>query len=223
MSQFCLRVHSRISRFFLLSVSFFLFSFSLLSFSFGGVQIHYGRPAGYDMVRGAEIGNKNVELTHIEEAFTSEHWMVRQRANNSHGRAGKRMGMQLMGLVTRAQSHGLTGPRCPSAAASFFLCSSLSAGAHLPRQEREDASQLPGEARTKGKVNAIPTQANHNETRRRESEQRQRTAAVGQTLSAQHLPRARSHHRSQFVSISLFYRTIFKQLLGLFFKDLTSI
>lgn len=47
------------------------------SFSFGGVQIHYGRPAGYDMVRGAEIGNKNVELTHIEEAFTSEHWMVR--------------------------------------------------------------------------------------------------------------------------------------------------
>lgn len=52
--------------------------FPLLSFSFGGVQIHYGRPAGYDMVRGAEIGNKNVELTHIEEAFTSEHWMVRQ-------------------------------------------------------------------------------------------------------------------------------------------------
>jgi hypothetical protein len=45
--------------------------------SFGSVQIHYGRPAGYDMVRGCEIGNKQVELTHIEEAFTSEHWMVR--------------------------------------------------------------------------------------------------------------------------------------------------
>lgn len=44
---------------------------------FGGVQVHYGRPAGYDMVRGCEIGNKNVQLTHMEEAFTSEHWMVR--------------------------------------------------------------------------------------------------------------------------------------------------
>lgn len=44
---------------------------------FGQVQIHYGRPAGFDMVRGSEIGNKHVELTHIEEAFTSEHWMVR--------------------------------------------------------------------------------------------------------------------------------------------------
>ena len=74
--------------------------FPLLSFSFGGVQIHYGRPAGYDMVRGAEIGNKNVELTHIEEAFTSEHWMVRQQrtgGRNTQGRTGKRMGMRLMG------------------------------------------------------------------------------------------------------------------------------
>ena len=37
----------------------------------------YGRPAGYDRVRNAEIGNKDVRLRHVEEAFTSENWIVR--------------------------------------------------------------------------------------------------------------------------------------------------
>jgi len=37
----------------------------------------YGRSGGYDLVRGSEIGVKVHELTHLEEAFTSEHWMVR--------------------------------------------------------------------------------------------------------------------------------------------------
>jgi dolichyl-diphosphooligosaccharide--protein glycosyltransferase len=33
--------------------------------------------AGYDRVRGAEIGDKNVKLKYLEEAYTTEHWLVR--------------------------------------------------------------------------------------------------------------------------------------------------
>ena len=36
-----------------------------------------GRPPGYDLVRNAEIGNKDFELDVLEEAYTSEHWIVR--------------------------------------------------------------------------------------------------------------------------------------------------
>jgi len=51
--------------------------YKMCYYRFGQLQLHYGRPAGYDLVRGCEIGHKNVQLTHLEEAFTSEHWMVR--------------------------------------------------------------------------------------------------------------------------------------------------
>ncbi|KAK6181842.1 hypothetical protein SNE40_009623 [Patella caerulea] len=34
-------------------------------------------PTGFDRTRGVEIGNKNFELTHMEEAYTTEHWLVR--------------------------------------------------------------------------------------------------------------------------------------------------
>ena len=36
-----------------------------------------GKPTGYDLVRNAEIGNKDFELDVLEEAYTSEHWLVR--------------------------------------------------------------------------------------------------------------------------------------------------
>ena len=35
------------------------------------------RPPGWDRVRNAEIGNKNFELDVLEEAYTTEHWIVR--------------------------------------------------------------------------------------------------------------------------------------------------
>lgn len=34
-------------------------------------------PAGYDRTRNAVIGNKDFELTYLEEAYTTEHWLVR--------------------------------------------------------------------------------------------------------------------------------------------------
>lgn len=36
-----------------------------------------GKPPGFDRVRGAEIGNKDFELDVLEEAYTTEHWLVR--------------------------------------------------------------------------------------------------------------------------------------------------
>ena len=36
-----------------------------------------GKPPGYDRVRHAEIGNKDFELNVVEEAYTTEHWVVR--------------------------------------------------------------------------------------------------------------------------------------------------
>lgn len=37
----------------------------------------YRSPAGFDRTRQSEIGNKNIRLEHLEEAYTSEHWLVR--------------------------------------------------------------------------------------------------------------------------------------------------
>jgi len=36
-----------------------------------------GKATGYDRVRNAEIGNKDFELDVLEEAYTTEHWLVR--------------------------------------------------------------------------------------------------------------------------------------------------
>ena len=40
-------------------------------------QLDYRNPAGFDRTRNMEIGNKNIRLEHLEEAYTTEHWLVR--------------------------------------------------------------------------------------------------------------------------------------------------
>merc|ERR1719445_1074503 len=51
--------------------------YKLCYYRFGQVYTEGGRPPGYDRVRNAEIGNKDFELDILEEAYTSEHWIVR--------------------------------------------------------------------------------------------------------------------------------------------------
>lgn len=51
--------------------------YKLSYFRFGEVQVDYRTPPGFDRTRNVEIGNKNFKLEHVEEAFTSEHWIVR--------------------------------------------------------------------------------------------------------------------------------------------------
>lgn len=51
--------------------------YKLCYYRFGQVYTERGQPSGYDRVRGAEIGNKDFELKYLDEAYTSEHWIVR--------------------------------------------------------------------------------------------------------------------------------------------------
>ncbi|KRX94132.1 Dolichyl-diphosphooligosaccharide--protein glycosyltransferase subunit STT3B, partial [Trichinella pseudospiralis] len=41
------------------------------------IRLDYRVPAGFDRARNTVIGNKKFNLEHLEEAFTSEHWLVR--------------------------------------------------------------------------------------------------------------------------------------------------
>jgi len=46
-------------------------------YRFDELKIDYSRPAGFDRARNVEIGHKGFELDVLDEAFTSEHWIVR--------------------------------------------------------------------------------------------------------------------------------------------------
>lgn len=51
--------------------------YKLSYYRFGELKLDYRGPAGYDRTRNAIIGNKDFELTYLEEAYTTEHWLVR--------------------------------------------------------------------------------------------------------------------------------------------------
>uniref|UniRef100_A0A672NLA0 Dolichyl-diphosphooligosaccharide--protein glycosyltransferase subunit STT3A n=1 Tax=Sinocyclocheilus grahami TaxID=75366 RepID=A0A672NLA0_SINGR len=51
--------------------------YKMCYYRFGQVYTEGARPPGYDRVRNAEIGNKDFELDVLEEAYTTEHWLVR--------------------------------------------------------------------------------------------------------------------------------------------------
>lgn len=51
--------------------------YKLSYYKFGQLYTEGEKPPGYDRVRHAEIGNKNFELSKFEEAYSTEHWMVR--------------------------------------------------------------------------------------------------------------------------------------------------
>merc|ERR1712045_965160 len=51
--------------------------YKLSYYRFGELKMDYRSPAGFDRTRNAAIGHKDFDLTYLEEAFTSEHWLVR--------------------------------------------------------------------------------------------------------------------------------------------------
>ncbi|XP_020688270.1 dolichyl-diphosphooligosaccharide--protein glycosyltransferase subunit STT3B [Dendrobium catenatum] len=51
--------------------------YKLCYYRFGEVTTEYGKPPGYDRARGVEIGNKDVKLEYLEEAFTTSNWIIR--------------------------------------------------------------------------------------------------------------------------------------------------
>eukprot|EP00501_MAST-03F_sp_TOSAG23-6_P000892 GSMAST32.ASY1.ANO1.928.1 assembled CDS len=46
-------------------------------YRFSELITDYSKPNGFDLVRNMEVGDKHIQLEHIEEAFTSQNWMVR--------------------------------------------------------------------------------------------------------------------------------------------------
>ncbi|XP_055333682.1 dolichyl-diphosphooligosaccharide--protein glycosyltransferase subunit STT3B-like [Paramacrobiotus metropolitanus] len=68
--------------------------YKLSYYRFGEIQLGHRQPFGYDRARGVEIGNKDIKLEHLEEAFTSEHWLVRiykVKKEKNHQAVGKRV------------------------------------------------------------------------------------------------------------------------------------
>lgn len=51
--------------------------YKMCFYRFGEMMTEYQQPPGFDRVRHVEIGNKDFELKHIEEAYTTEHYLVR--------------------------------------------------------------------------------------------------------------------------------------------------
>merc|ERR1719354_699399 len=51
--------------------------YKLSYYRFGELKMDYRSPAGFDRTRNAVIGHKNFDLTCLEEAYTTERWLVR--------------------------------------------------------------------------------------------------------------------------------------------------
>merc|ERR1719369_2409696 len=51
--------------------------YKMCYYRFGELKMDYRSPAGFDRTRNAVIGHKDFDLTYLEEAYTSEHWLVR--------------------------------------------------------------------------------------------------------------------------------------------------
>uniref|UniRef100_T1J0C4 dolichyl-diphosphooligosaccharide--protein glycotransferase n=1 Tax=Strigamia maritima TaxID=126957 RepID=T1J0C4_STRMM len=51
--------------------------YKLSYYRFGELKLDFRAPAGFDRTRNAVIGNKEFDLVHLEEAYTTEHWLVR--------------------------------------------------------------------------------------------------------------------------------------------------
>uniref|UniRef100_A0A1B6LG56 dolichyl-diphosphooligosaccharide--protein glycotransferase n=2 Tax=Graphocephala atropunctata TaxID=36148 RepID=A0A1B6LG56_9HEMI len=51
--------------------------YKLSYYRFGDLKLDYRSPSGYDRTRNVIIGNKNFDLTYLDEAYTTEHWLVR--------------------------------------------------------------------------------------------------------------------------------------------------
>jgi len=51
--------------------------YKLCYYRFGYAYTEQNKPSGWDRVRNVEIGNKFFDLTYLEEAYTTAHWLVR--------------------------------------------------------------------------------------------------------------------------------------------------
>lgn len=64
--------------------------YKLSYYNFGEVRTHH-QFSGFDRVRNVEIGHKNIKLKHVEEAYTTEHWIVRIYKVKKPGNKSKKL------------------------------------------------------------------------------------------------------------------------------------
>ncbi|XP_028967977.1 dolichyl-diphosphooligosaccharide--protein glycosyltransferase subunit STT3B [Galendromus occidentalis] len=88
--------------------------YKLSYFRFGEMQLDRRSPAGYDRTRNAEIGNKDIRLEHLDEAYTTEHWLVRiyrvkKEANRPRVPYAQRVSKQKNVYVSKKTSWKKTG------------------------------------------------------------------------------------------------------------------
>ena len=57
----------------MLNCMMYKFSF----YRFDEVKTHKNQPEGFDLVRGAVMGRKNIKMRHFKEAYTTDNWIVR--------------------------------------------------------------------------------------------------------------------------------------------------
>lgn len=51
--------------------------YKMCYYRFGEVTVDHRQPPGFDRTRESVIGNRDVKLEYIEEAFTTTNWLVR--------------------------------------------------------------------------------------------------------------------------------------------------
>ncbi|KAH9416653.1 Dolichyl-diphosphooligosaccharide--protein glycosyltransferase subunit stt3b [Dermatophagoides pteronyssinus] len=87
--------------------------YKLSYFRFGELQTDFRSPHGYDRTRQTEIGNKNIKLEHLEEAYTTEHWLVRiyrvKKPSNRQKLPYSQRKVKQTGFVTKKNSRRKKG------------------------------------------------------------------------------------------------------------------
>lgn len=51
--------------------------YKMCYYNFGGISTRQGQPPGFDLARGQVIGNSDISFEHLEEAYTTQRWIVR--------------------------------------------------------------------------------------------------------------------------------------------------
>lgn len=69
----------------------------------------YRSPPGFDRTRNVEIGHKNFKLEHVEEAYTTEHWLVRiyRVLKDSNVQKKTKLNKRLRKTTTKKVQHNL--------------------------------------------------------------------------------------------------------------------
>ena len=78
--------------------------YRLSYYDFGKIRTMRDKPMGFDLVRQMEIGLKDYELKHLDEAFTSQNWLVRIYKVRKPANRGQIDGPQKVAAQTSAWS-----------------------------------------------------------------------------------------------------------------------